>query len=142
MNHYYVDFFVIGAGSGGVRAARIAAGHGARVMIAEADRVGGTCVIRGCVPKKLMVLAGRFADDFADARGFGWNLGSPRHDWTALIAAKDKEISRLEDLYIQGLESSGVELRRARASIVDPHTVRLDDKIGRASCRERVCQSV
>src|SRR3546814_13708981 len=93
MNDYDVDFFVIGAGSGGVRAARIASGHGAKVMIAEADRVGGTCVIRGCVPKKLMVLAGRFADDFADARGFGWNLGSPRHDWTALIAAKDKEIS-------------------------------------------------
>src|SRR3546814_14973615 len=83
----------------------------------------------------LMVLAGRFADDFADARGFGWNLGSPRHDWTALIAAKDKEISRLEDLYIQGLESSGVELRRARASIVDPHTVCLDDSDKTISAR-------
>src|SRR3546814_6108469 len=97
MNHYDVDCFVIGAGSGGVRAARIAAGHGARVMIAEADRVGGTCVIRGCVPKKLMVLAGRFADDFADARGFGWNLGSPRHDWTALIRSGE-HTSELQSL--------------------------------------------
>ncbi|HEU0229164.1 MAG TPA: FAD-dependent oxidoreductase, partial [Burkholderiaceae bacterium] len=112
MAHYDVDLFVIGAGSGGVRAARIAAGHGAKVAIAEADRVGGTCVIRGCVPKKLMVLAGRFADDFIDARGFGWEVGTPRHDWTALIAAKDKEIARLEGLYIQGLTSSGVELIR------------------------------
>lgn len=127
MSNYDVDFFVIGAGSGGVRAARIAAGHGAKVMIAESDRVGGTCVIRGCVPKKLMVLAGRFADDFADARGFGWDVGAPRHDWRALIAAKDKEISRLESLYVQGLESSGVQLRRTRAVIVDPHTVHLAD---------------
>jgi glutathione reductase (NADPH) len=126
MNHYDIDFFVIGAGSGGVRAARIAAGHGAKVAIAEADRVGGTCVIRGCVPKKLMVLAGRFADDFADARGFGWEVGAPRHDWAALIAAKDKEIARLEGLYIQGLTSSGVELIRDRAVLVDPHTVRLE----------------
>jgi glutathione reductase (NADPH) len=127
MPNYDVDLFVIGAGSGGVRAARIAAGHGARVMIAEADRVGGTCVIRGCVPKKLMVLAGRFADDFADAQGFGWTIpAAPQHSWQALIAAKDKEIARLEDLYVQGLENSGVELKRARASIVDAHTVKLD----------------
>lgn len=127
MPNYDVDFFVIGAGSGGVRAARIAAGHGAKVMIAESDRVGGTCVIRGCVPKKLMVLAGRFADDFADARGFGWAIPTlPQHSWQALIAAKDKEISRLENLYIQGLQNSGVELKRARASIVDAHTVKLD----------------
>ncbi len=126
MKAYDVDFFVIGAGSGGVRAARIAAAHGARVMIAEADRVGGTCVIRGCVPKKLMVLAGRFADDFADARGFGWEVGATRHDWRALITAKDKEIGRLESLYVQGLENSGVDLQRVHATITDPHSVRLD----------------
>lgn len=126
MDHYDVDFFVIGAGSGGVRAARIAAGHGAKVAIAEADRVGGTCVIRGCVPKKLMVLAGRFADDFADARGFGWDVGAPKHDWAALIAAKDKEIARLENLYVQGLTGHGVELIRDRATLVDAHTVRLE----------------
>src|SRR3546814_15164350 len=93
MNHYDVDFFVIGAGSGGVRAARIAAGHGARVMIAEADRVGGPCVIRGCVHKKLMVLAGRFAVDFAAPLGFGLHLGSPRPDGQALNDAKERELT-------------------------------------------------
>jgi len=127
MSQYDIDLFVIGAGSGGVRAARIAAGHGAKVMIAEADRVGGTCVIRGCVPKKLMVLAGRFADGFADARGFGWEIDGVRHDWSRLIQAKDTEIARLEALYIQGLSSSGVALKRGRAVIVDAHTVRIDD---------------
>ncbi|NYT36245.1 glutathione-disulfide reductase [Allopusillimonas soli] len=126
MNQFDVDLFVIGAGSGGVRAARVAAGHGARVMVAESDRVGGTCVIRGCVPKKLMVLAGRYADDFTDAASFGWRIDTPRHDWAALIAAKDKEIARLEGIYTRNLASSNVTLKHDHASIVDAHTVRLD----------------
>lgn len=121
------DLFVIGAGSGGVRAARIAAGHGASVTIAEDHRVGGTCVIRGCVPKKLMVYAARFADDFADAAGFGWSVGPTSHDWAALIAAKDREVGRLEGLYVANLERSGVEIVRARARLDGPNRVRLDD---------------
>jgi glutathione reductase (NADPH) len=94
-----VDLFVIGAGSGGVRAARIAAGHGAKVAIAEEYRVGGTCVIRGCVPKKLLVYASRFAHEFEDAAGFGWTVPEPTFDWATLIANKDKEIDRLERAY-------------------------------------------
>src|SRR5947199_8962113 len=104
-----VDLFVIGAGSGGVRAARIAAGHGASVMIAEEYRVGGTCVIRGCVPKKLLVYAARFSDEFADAAGYGWTLPQPSFDWTTLIANKDREIARLELAYTSGLARAGVE---------------------------------
>src|SRR5438874_3603783 len=103
-----VDLFVIGAGSGGVRAARIAAGYGASVMIAEEYRVGGTCVIRGCVPKKLLVYAARFSDEFADAAGYGWTLPQPSFDWATLIANKDREIARLELAYISGLERAGV----------------------------------
>src|SRR5262249_32499623 len=91
-----VDLFVIGAGSGGVRAARIASGYGARVMIAEEYRVGGTCVIRGCVPKKLLVYAARFADEFEDAAGYGWTVREPTFDWATLIGNKDREIARLE----------------------------------------------
>ena len=120
------DLFVIGAGSGGVRAARIASGHGARVALAEADRFGGTCVIRGCVPKKLLVYASRFADDFEDARGFGWTLdAAPRFDWSALIAAKDKEIARLEGLYRQTLTNAGVTTFAERAEIASPTSIRL-----------------
>uniref|UniRef100_UPI0027D276B0 FAD-dependent oxidoreductase n=1 Tax=Acinetobacter baumannii TaxID=470 RepID=UPI0027D276B0 len=84
-----VDLFVIGAGSAGVRAGRIAAGYGARVMIAEQFRIGGTCVIRGCVPKKLFAYASRFRDDFADAAGFGWTVPEPTFDWPTLVANKD-----------------------------------------------------
>jgi glutathione reductase (NADPH) len=120
-----VDLFVIGGGSGGVRAARIAAGHGARVMLAEEYRVGGTCVIRGCVPKKLMVYAGRFADEFADAAGFGWQIQPPRFDWAALKASRDAEVARLEGIYGRNLADSGVEVVAERAVIEDPHTVRL-----------------
>jgi glutathione reductase (NADPH) len=99
-----VDLFVIGAGSGGVRAARIASGYGARVMIAEEYRVGGTCVIRGCVPKKLLVYASRFAEEFEDAAGYGWTLAEPTFDWATLIANKDREIARLEAAYTANLE--------------------------------------
>jgi glutathione reductase (NADPH) len=121
------DLFVIGAGSGGVRAARIAAGYGARVAIAEEHRIGGTCVIRGCVPKKLLVYASRFADDFEDARGFGWDVGDPEFDWPALVAAKDKEIARLEKIYRANLERSGVQIFEERAEVAGPTEVRLTD---------------
>src|SRR5690348_11599068 len=120
-----VDLFVIGAGSGGVRAARIAASHGARVMIAEEYRVGGTCVIRGCVPKKLLVYASRFADEFEDAAGYGWSVGEPSFDWSTLIANKDREIARLELAYTTNLERSKVAIVKDRAEIIDAHTVRL-----------------
>src|SRR5215469_15746863 len=115
MTQSNIDLFVIGAGSGGVRAARIAAGHGARVMIAEEYRVGGTCVIRGCVPKKLLVYAARFADEFEDAAGFGWTVPKPAFDWATLIANKDREIARLEAAYVAALERAGVNLLRSRA---------------------------
>jgi glutathione reductase (NADPH) len=120
-----VDLFVIGAGSGGVRAARIAAQHGARVMIAEEDRIGGTCVIRGCVPKKLLVYASRFSHEFEDAAGFGWTVPTPAFDWPTLIANKDKEIARLEGIYRANLEKAGAEIVKSRAVIEDPNTVRL-----------------
>jgi glutathione reductase (NADPH) len=120
-----VDLFVVGAGSGGVRAARIAANHGARVMIAEEYRVGGTCVIRGCVPKKLMVYASRFAEEFEDAAGFGWSVPAPTFDWPKLIASKDKEIARLETAYIATLERAKVKIVKSRAVLKDAHTVKL-----------------
>lgn len=120
------DLFVIGGGSGGVRAARIAAGHGARVALAEADRYGGTCVIRGCVPKKLLVYASRFAEDFSDAAGFGWTVDTPRFNWPSLIAAKDREIARLEGLYQNTLKNAGVTLFSERATLSGPETIRLE----------------
>ena len=120
-----VDFFVIGAGSGGVRAARIAAGHGAKTIVAEESRIGGTCVIRGCVPKKLYVYASRFADDFVDAAGFGWRVGDISFDWPSLVAAKEKEITRLSAAYRANLAASGAELIEERATVVGPQRVRL-----------------
>lgn len=120
------DLFVIGGGSGGVRAARIASGHGARVGLAEDDRYGGTCVIRGCVPKKLLVYASRFADDFADAEGFGWSIKPPRFSWPDLIAAKDKEIARLEGLYQGTLQNAGVSLFSQRAVLTGPNSIKLE----------------
>ena len=125
MSDYDVDLFVIGGGSGGVRAARIAAQHGARVMLAEEYRLGGTCVIRGCVPKKLLVYASRFHGEFEDAAGFGWRLGHATFDWPTLIANKDKEIARLETVYGKLLDNSGVRVVKQRATIADPHTVRV-----------------
>jgi glutathione reductase (NADPH) len=127
MTTFDYDLFVIGGGSGGVRAARIAAGYGARVAIAEEYRFGGTCVIRGCVPKKLLVYASRYADDFEDARGFGWDVGTATFDWQKLIAAKDKEIARLEAAYRNTLEGRGVTTIAARAVVVGPNAVRLSD---------------
>ena len=125
MPKFDYDLFVIGAGSGGVRAARISAGYGAKVAVAEEYRVGGTCVIRGCVPKKLLVYASRFADDFEDARGFGWTVGEPKFDWPALVAAKDKELARLEAAYRTALGNAGVEIIVERATVVGPNAVQL-----------------
>jgi len=125
---YDVDLFVIGAGSGGVRAARIAASYGARVTIAEEFRVGGTCVIRGCVPKKLLVYASRFSHEFEDAAGFGWTVPvAPTFSWPTLIANKDREIDRLEAAYVATLERWKVKIVRSRAVIEDPHTIRLSN---------------
>jgi len=123
MASHDVDLFVIGAGSGGVRAARVAASFGARVAIAEDYRVGGTCVIRGCVPKKLLVYASHFGEDFEDARAYGWSAGEPSFSWSTLIANKDLEIARLEGIYRRLLEGSKVRLHAGRARIVAPDAV-------------------
>src|ERR1700735_4727538 len=125
MSDHDVDLFVIGGGSGGVRAARIAAQHGARVMLAEEYRVGGTCVIRGCVPKKLLVYASRFRGEFEDAAGYGWTVPQISFDWATLIANKDREIARLEAAYGATLNKAGVKVAKSRAVLVDPHTVQL-----------------
>ncbi len=122
---YDFDLFVIGGGSGGVRGARMAAASGARVAVAEEYRYGGTCVIRGCVPKKLMVYASHFHEDFADAAGYGWSLGEPVFDWSALIAAKDREIGRLEAVYQRLLEEAGVTALHGRARLLDDHRVEI-----------------
>jgi glutathione reductase (NADPH) len=122
---YDYDLFVIGAGSGGVRASRMAAAKGAKVAIAEEYRVGGTCVIRGCIPKKLLVYASHVHEDLEDAAGFGWEIGTATFSWQRLIANKDKEIDRLNGVYIKLLQGSGVELHQGRAVIEDPHTVRI-----------------
>jgi glutathione reductase (NADPH) len=127
MAEFDTDLFVIGGGSGGVRAARIAALHGARVMIAEEYRMGGTCVIRGCVPKKLLVYASHFHQEFEDAAGFGWTVGEPTFDWARLIANKDKEIARLEAAYTANVEKSGARVVKTRAVLEDAHTLRLAD---------------
>ena len=119
------DLFVIGGGSGGVRAARIAASYGAKVAIAEEYRYGGTCVIRGCVPKKLFVYASRFAAEFEDAAGFGWTVGPSSFDWATLVANKDKEIGRLEKIYAGNLEKAGVTVLSERAELAGTHEILL-----------------
>ncbi len=129
------DLFVIGAGSGGVRAARVSAGYGARVAIAEDYRVGGTCVIRGCVPKKLLVYAAHVREEIEDAAGYGWTIPPARFDWPALIAHKDREIARLEGIYRRLLAGSKVELIEGRARLVDPHAVEIG---GRRISAERI----
>lgn len=123
---YDFDLFVIGAGSGGVRAARFAAGYGARVAVAESRYLGGTCVNVGCVPKKLLVYGAHFADDFEQAEGFGWSLGEATFDWATLIANKNREIQRLNGIYRNLLVNSGVTLLESHARIVDAHTVEVD----------------
>ena len=125
MAEFDTDLFVIGGGSGGVRAARIAAGHGARVMIAEEYRMGGTCVIRGCVPKKLLVMASHVHQEIEDAAGFGWTIPQASFDWPTLIANKDNEIARLEAAYTTNVEKSGARIVKTRAVLEDAHTIRL-----------------
>src|SRR5690242_12411648 len=121
---YDFDLLTIGAGSGGVAASRRAGAYGARVAICEEGRVGGTCVLRGCVPKKLLVYGTHFHDDFADAAGFGWTLpAAPTLDWALLVAAKDRELDRLNGVYLRLLRDAGVKLLEGRARVVDAHTV-------------------
>jgi glutathione reductase (NADPH) len=129
-----LDLFVIGGGSGGVRAARIAAGHGARVAIAEEYRWGGTCVIRGCIPKKLFVYASEMSSVFEEARGYGWRIGDVAFDWPTLLAAKDAEVARLSGHYRGNLERAGVRLIEGRARLVAPHTVEVAG-VGRLRAR-------
>jgi glutathione reductase (NADPH) len=123
MPQYDFDLFTIGAGSGGVASSRRAGTYGARVAICEEDRVGGTCVLRGCVPKKLLVYGSHFRHDFEDAAGYGWSVPEPTLDWKKLQAAKDKELDRLNGVYKRLLRDSGVQLLEGRGRVVDPHTV-------------------
>jgi glutathione reductase (NADPH) len=122
------DLFVIGAGSGGLAASKRAASYGAKVAIAEGDLVGGTCVIRGCIPKKLMVYASKFSHLFEDAAGYGWTVGERSLNWEHLITTVDKEVHRLSQLHIGFLEKAGVELIQSRATLLDPHTVEVDGR--------------
>lgn len=125
---YDYDLLTIGAGSGGIAASRRAAEYGARVAIAEERRVGGTCVLRGCVPKKLLVYGAHFRDDIEDAAGYGWTIEGASHDWGKLIANKNAELDRLHGIYMKNLEASGVAVLRGRAVIQDAHTVQVGDE--------------
>ncbi|VCU70397.1 Glutathione amide reductase [Pigmentiphaga humi] len=135
MSAFDYDLITIGAGSGGVAGSRRAASYGARVAICEDGRVGGTCVIRGCVPKKLLMYGSQFSDAFEDAAGYGWTVEGARLDWAALVAAKDREIDRLEGIYRRMLDQGGVALLAGRAVLVDPHTVEV---AGRRHTAERI----
>jgi glutathione reductase (NADPH) len=126
---YDYDLFTIGGGSGGVRASRVSAAHGAKVAIAEVDRFGGTCVNVGCIPKKLFSYAAHFREDFEVARSFGWTIGDAKFDWPTLLANKDREIARLNGVYENVLKKAGVEIYRGRAEIVSPHEIKLNGKI-------------
>lgn len=125
MQKFDYDLFVIGGGSGGVRAGRVAASLGKRVAVAEEYKFGGTCVVRGCVPKKLFVYASQFSEHFEDAAGYGWSVGESSFDWPTLIANKDKEIDRLEGIYRTNLERAGADIIQSRAELIDQHTVRI-----------------
>ena len=128
MAKYDYDLFVIGAGSGGVRAGRLAALSGAKVGMAEEHRVGGTCVIRGCVPKKFMVYASEFANQTQVAEGYGWSVGEAQFDWKRFLEAKDREIARLSGIYVTNLSNAGVEIVHAKARLKDAHTIELVGK--------------
>jgi glutathione reductase (NADPH) len=141
MASYDYDLFVIGGGSGGVRSARLAASMGKAVAIAEEYRFGGTCVIRGCVPKKLLVYASQYSEHFEDAEGFGWTVGASEFSWEKLIAAKDKEIERLEGLYRKGLVNAGAEIIESRAELAGPHEVLLKAS-GKIVTAERIIIAV
>ena len=129
MAKYDYDLFVIGAGSGGVRAARLAAMSGAKVAVAEEHRVGGTCVIRGCVPKKFMVYASEFSHHYKTAKNYGWTVEGATFDWASFLDAKDKEIARLSGIYVRNLQNAGAELAHGKARLTDAHTVEVD-KVG------------
>jgi glutathione reductase (NADPH) len=141
MASFDYDLFVIGGGSGGVRSGRLAAAMGKKVAIAEEFRYGGTCVIRGCVPKKLYVYASQFAEHFEDAEGFGWTVGESTFDWKKLVAAKEKEITRLEGLYQKGLANAGAEILHTRAELAGPNTIKLLDS-GKTVTAERIVIAV
>jgi glutathione reductase (NADPH) len=128
MAHYDFDLFTIGAGSGGVRASRMSASFGAKVAVAEERYFGGTCVNVGCIPKKLLVYASHYGEDFDDAAEFGWTAGERRFDWAKLIANKNQEIRRLNGIYRQLLGDAGVEIVESHAEVIDPHTVTVDGK--------------
>lgn len=128
MSEYDFDLITIGAGSGGVRASRLSAGYGGRVAVVEESRVGGTCVMRGCVPKKLLVYGAHYAEHIEDAAGFGWQIGDATHSWSGLVAAKDKELDRLERVYHRMLHDAGVTLVEGHGVLADPHTVEVDGK--------------
>ena len=123
MPRYDFDMITLGAGSGGVASSRRAGSYGAKIAIVEESRIGGTCVLRGCVPKKLLVYGAQFADAFADAAGFGWSVAPPSFDWPSLITAKNNELDRLERIYVNMLKNSSVEIIEGRGVIVDPHTI-------------------
>ncbi len=135
MAHYDYDLFVIGAGSGGVRAARLASELGARVGIAEEYRIGGTCVIRGCVPKKLLVYGSRYGSEFADAKGFGWTCEGLSFDWPTLIHNVKREVDRLNGVYTRTLETAGVDRFLTRAAVEGPHEIKLADRDGARSAK-------
>src|SRR5438067_5810678 len=135
MPRYDFDMITIGAGSGGVASSRRAGSYGARVATIEESRIGGTCVLRGCVPKKLLVYGAQFADAFADAAGFGWTVAPPNFNWPSLIGAKNKELDRLEQIYINMLKNRAVEIIEGRGILVDPHTVEV---AGRRYTAERI----
>lgn len=128
MAAYDYDLVTIGGGSGGIRASRLAASFGARVAVVEESRLGGTCVMRGCVPKKLLVIGSHFSDAFEDARGFGWTVGDVSFDWSALIANKNAELNRLEEVYRRILRENSVTLIEGRGVLTDAHTVAIGEK--------------
>ena len=128
MRRFDYDLITIGAGSGGVRASRMAGRAGAKVAVIESSRIGGTCVMRGCVPKKLLVIGSHFGDAFEDARGYGWTIDAARHDWPAMIAAKNKELNRLEGAYRNLLKGAGNDLIEGRGVLADRHTVQVNGK--------------
>src|SRR5918996_1270679 len=127
MKTYDYDLLVIGAGSGGVRAARVSAAHGARVAVAEEYRVGGTCVVRGCIPKKLLVYGAHFAEDLQDARRFGWNVPDCKFSWVTLRDNVLAEVDRLEGIYTETLNTHDVEVIKQRATLTGPHEISLGD---------------
>ena len=128
MSQFDYDLFVIGAGSGGVRAGRLAAASGAKVAVAEEYRVGGTCVIRGCVPKKFMVYASEFPHYAHIAEGFGWSASDATFDWTRFREAKDREIARLSGLYVANLTRSGAEIIEGRAVLTGPNSLEVEGR--------------